>query len=69
MIIEKKIKDLQHMFSWCNNLKNIEELKYLNTKYCTNFSSMFSDCSSLSDIKPLEKWNLTKENNYKGIFD
>jgi len=38
IIIKNKIKDLRHMFNSCNNLKNIEGLKYLNTKYCTNFS-------------------------------
>ena len=33
MIIKNRIKDLRHMFNKCYNLKNIEELKYLNTKY------------------------------------
>ena len=37
MIIKNKIIDLQYMFYYCNNLKYIEELKYLNTKYCNNF--------------------------------
>ena len=41
MIIKNKIKDLRYMLDSCNNLKNIEELKYLNTKYYTNFSCMF----------------------------
>ena len=42
------------MFDSCCNLKNIEELKYLNVKYCTNFNVMFYNCSSLKDITPLE---------------
>ena len=42
MIIKNKIKDLRHIFNLCENLKNIDELKYLNTKYCTNFSAIFN---------------------------
>jgi len=53
MIIKNKIKDLQFMFDECKNLENMDELKYLNTKYCKNFSYMFNGCSSLKDIKPL----------------
>ena len=32
MKIKKRIKDLGNMFYECKNLKNINELKYLNTK-------------------------------------
>ena len=55
------------MFYECYYLKNLEELKYLNTKYCNNFSYMFYGCSQLSDIKALEKWNVSKSllNNIK----
>ena len=56
--IKSKMSDLQCMFYECNNLKKIDELKYLNTKYCNNFSYMFYGCSSLSDIKGLENWNV-----------
>ena len=48
------------MFFECKNLKNIDELKYLNTKYWNIFEGMFFGCSSLSDIKGLEKWNVIK---------
>ena len=51
IIIKNKIKDLHHMFD-SYTLKNIEELKYLNVKYCTNFSGTFLNCSSLNDITP-----------------
>ena len=37
LIIKNKLKDLRHMFNNCEKLQNINELKYLNTKYCTNF--------------------------------
>ena len=38
------------MFYDCNKLIDINELKYLNIKYCNNFDDMFRGCSSLSDI-------------------
>ena len=37
MKIKNKITDLSYMFYGCNKLKNIDELKYLKTKYCFNF--------------------------------
>ena len=43
MKIKNKIKDLQYMFHECDKLKKIDELEYLNTKYCNNFSYMFND--------------------------
>ena len=39
-----KIADLQYMFDGCTNLIYIDELKYLNTKYCNNFECMFYRC-------------------------
>ena len=68
MIIKNKIKYLRYMFYSCTNLKNIEELKYLNVKYCTNFSWMFNGCSSLNDIKSLEKWNVSNGTNFSYMF-
>ena len=59
MKIKNKIIDLQYMFFGCSKLKNINELKYLNIKYCNNFEYIFSGCSSLRDIKGLEKWNVS----------
>ena len=69
MKTKNKIAYLQYMFFECKNLKNIDELKYLNTKYCNNFSYMFSQCSSLSDIKGLEKLNVSNGNNFEGMFE
>ena len=68
MIIKNKIKDLRYMFNKCNNLKNIDELKYLNVKYCTNFSYMFYHCESLKDIKPFENWKVSKGTNFSYMF-
>ena len=66
--IKNKIKDLKYMFDSCKNLKNIEDLKYLNVKYCTDFSFMFNKCSSLKDIKPLENWNVSNGTNFSYMF-
>jgi len=66
--IKNKITNLEYMFYKCNSLKNIEELKYLDTKEINNFSYMFSHCYSLSDIKGLEKWNVSNGNNFSHMF-
>ena len=68
IIIKNKIKDLSYMFFGCNNLKNIEELKYLNVKYCTNFSNMFCCFESLNNIKPLKNWNVSNGTNFSYMF-
>ena len=53
IIIKNKLMNLKDMFRYCRTLKNIDELKYLDTKEITNFRNMFYECSSLSDIKSL----------------
>ena len=68
IIIKNKLTDLQYMFWGCSKLKNINELKNLNTQYCNNFQSMFEGCSSLLEIKGLEEWNVSNGNNFKGMF-
>ena len=68
IIILNKINDLSYMFNECSSLKNIEELKYLDTKDINDFSYMFFGCSSLEDIKPLANWNVTKSNNFSYMF-
>ena len=50
------------MFYECKSLKNIDELKYLDTKEINNFSYMSYKCSSLTDIKPLQNWNVSNKN-------
>ena len=68
MIVKNKIKDLCDMFKSCKNLKNIEELKYLNIKNCSNFKDMFYGCS-LKDIKPLENWNISNKINLESLLN
>ena len=55
LIIKKQFTDLSSMFYDCKTLYNIEELKNLNTDYCTNFRDMFRNCSSLLNMKKLKK--------------
>ena len=68
IIIKNKITNLEYMFYNCTKLKNIEELKNLDTKEVNNFEGMFCDCSSLSDIKGLENWNVSNGNNFSYMF-
>ena len=69
IIIKNKINNLSHMFDGCTSLKNIRELKFLDTKDINNFSYMFNGISSLSDLKPLENWNVSKGNNFSYMFN
>ena len=39
LIIKKDLTSLESMFKNCKSLYNFDELKYLNTNNCTNFSS------------------------------
>ena len=61
MKMKNRITNLSYMFYKCKSLKDINELGYLNTRYCTNFGYMFYGCSLLSDIKSLEKWDVSKD--------
>ena len=68
LIIKNKITNLSNMFYQCQQLKDIHELKYLNTKYCNDFNNMFNKCTLLTDIKPLENWNVSNGTNFSCMF-
>ena len=68
MKIKNKITNLSGIFDGCKQLKDITGLKYLNTKYCTDFGYMLTGCSLLSDIKSLGKWNVSQDSNFSGMF-
>ena len=68
MKIKNKLKNLNNMFAWVDSLKNIDELKYLDTSEVTDFSFMFSNCISLSDIKGLENWNVSNGKKFESMF-
>jgi len=68
IIVINKLINLENMFFNVISLKNIDEIKYLNTQEVNNFSSMFG-CTSLSDIKALEFWNVSNGNNFSGMFE
>ena len=69
IIIKNKITNLEYMFWDCNSLKNIEKLKYFDTKDIKNFKSIFFRCSSLSDIKKLQNWNVSNGNDFSDMFN
>ena len=68
MIIKNKITNLSDLFGDVNeNIKiNIADLKYLNTKDVTNFSSMFH--CILSNIDALEEWDVSNGKNFSNMF-
>ena len=68
IIIKNKLSNISHMFSGCDTLKDITELKYLDISNAKDFSSMFWGCLSLSDISALENWNVSKVYNFSYMF-
>ena len=68
IIIKNKISNLEYMFNECKWLKNIDGLKYLDTKDINNFDHMFNGCSSLSDINGLSNWNVSNSFNFSFMF-
>ena len=68
IIIKNKIINIKNMFESCRTLKNIDGLKYLDTKEITDFSYIFDECSSLLDIKSLENWDVSKGTNFSFMF-
>ena len=64
IIINNLLTSLEDMFFNAISLKNIDELKYLNTEKVNNFSYIFYGCSSLKDIKPLQNWNTSNGINF-----
>ena len=69
IIINNKLTSLEDMFYNIYILKDIEELKYLDTEYINNLSYMFYGCTSLSDIKPLENWDVSNVSKFSYMFD
>ena len=68
LIIKNNLTNLESMFNDCQELSNIEELKYLNTNHCTNFSYIFASCWRLSDIKSIVNWNVSNGTNFSHMF-
>ena len=69
MVIKKKLTDLSYMFDGCRSLKNIEELKYLDTKNVKDFSYMFNNYPSSLNIHSLEKWDVSSGINFSYMFN
>ena len=55
IIIKNNLTNLESMFYKYIKIKNIDELKYLNTEKVTKFSNIFNLCSIISNIEVLEK--------------
>ncbi len=46
------------MFYWCNSLKSIDELIYLDVSQVKYFEEIFYG-TSISNISPLKSWNVS----------
>ena len=68
IFIKAKLSNLSYMFYNCNSLKNISELRYLDTSEVKNFSYLFWGCSSLTDISPLYYWDVSKGEDFSYAF-
>ena len=68
ILIINEITNLEYMFDGIEALKNLEELKYLDTKKITNFSNMFNNCISLSDLKPIQNWDVSNGQDFSYMF-
>ena len=68
LYIKNKLTNLSYMFYGCINLKNIKELKYLDTTNVKNFSRLFWGCSSLIDISCLRNWNVSNGVDFSYAF-
>ena len=68
LIMLNKLTNIEYMFKGANSLKNIEGLKYLDTKEVINFSDMFYGCKSLSNINVLKNWDVSKGKNFSKMF-
>ena len=82
LLLKKDLTNLSYMFKNCYSLKNIEELKFLNTSNVKDFSHMFSNHKMeksslfnskeqyilLSDINPLKNWNVSKGISFDSMF-
>ena len=68
IIIDKSFADYKlyrcRLFNDCNNLTNIEGIKYLNTSHINDMSYMFQNCHSLKtlDLSGLNTDNITNMN-------
>ena len=69
VILKYKLNNLEYMFCECNSLKDIGELKFLDTKEIKSFSNMFNGCSSLTDISALMNWNVSNSKNFSYMFN
>ena len=54
-------------FYWCENLKQVEGIKNLNTKEVTDMVNMFCDCRSLSSLD-VSGFNTGKVTDMSGMF-
>ena len=68
MIMKDNLTNLSYMFSFCDSLRDIKDLKNLNVEYVIDFSYMFCGCASISDFSALQNWNVSRGYNFASMF-
>ena len=66
--IKGKLTNLEYMFYGCTSLKDIGDLKLLDTRGITSVANMFNGCSSLNDITALMNWDVSDCKNFSYMF-
>ena len=68
IIIKEKLTNLENMFFGCTSLKDIGDLKFLDTSEVTSFKNLFNGCTSLNDITALMNWNVSNCKDFSYMF-
>ena len=66
--IKSKLTNLEYMFYECTSLKDIRDLKFLDTRGITSVANMFNGCSSLNNITALMNWNVSDCKDFSYMF-
>ena len=64
LIIKNPLTSITNMFSGCNSLKDINEIKYLDVRKVKYFDLAFAHIETLSDISPLSNWDVSNGESF-----
>ena len=69
LLIKKPLTYLTKMFSGCNSLKDISDIKYLDVSKVKYFDFTFAHVLTLSDISPLSNWDVSNGESFTSMFE
>ena len=67
IVFKKGINNLERIFQNCSNLISIDFSEF-DTSNATSIGRMFNQCNKLKKIKGINKFNTSKVNNMKAMF-